>query len=84
MKIAAAVIAVGLAVSGCSSNIVDGKAYVPVPATDTTEESSCYLLEIDRELGSEEQSEYYFCVSLEEWNANEIGEEWVDANGNKK
>lgn len=73
--------ALTLSAAGCTSahDIIDGKAELSVPGGGT-----CYLLEIDREHGTEEMGESYACVSKAEWDANRVGEDWVDANGKRK
>lgn len=65
-------------------NIVDGKAQIPVPVGDGRI-VICNLLEVETEdAGGEEVGEGYYCVSEAEWNKNQTGKEWVDANGNPK
>lgn len=74
-----------LGVAGCMStrNVVDGKAIVEVPL-ENGGTATCYLLEINREDGSEEAAEDYFCVSRQEYDRNSIDQPWVDANGREK
>ena len=73
-----------LALTACggakSKNIVDTKVNVLTPGGAT-----CFLLEIDRMSGAgEDISERFMCVTKEEWDANNVGDEWVDAAGKKK
>jgi hypothetical protein len=84
VKVGLVLAGAALALSACGKT-VDGKAIVevPVPATSGTPSpppATCYLLEID--ISEEEES--YFCVTREEFDKNTLGEEWVDANGEKK
>lgn len=78
-----AVVAATLTLTGCfeSINTVDTKLELPVPDSKVP----CYMLEIDRKNGAgEDEGELFLCVTKAEYEKNQVGEEWVGADGKKR
>ena len=73
---------------GCSkepTDVVDGKAQIPVVSEDGKTTLICNLLEVETEdFNGNEIGEGYVCVSKPEWDRNRVGEPWVDANGTRR